>query len=45
MQGGYTMKATVTNAKGRVEKLSPEVRPKDADTILRGAAPKDSMSI
>ena len=39
-----SVKATVTNPKSSVEKLSPKESPKDAHTILRGAAPKDSVN-
>ena len=40
-----TVKVTVKNPKGSVEKLSPEESPEDAHTVLRGAAPKDSVGI
>ena len=41
----YEIKATLENPRGRVEKLSPEERLQDAQTVLRGAAIKDSVSI
>ena len=40
-----TMKATVTNPKGSVEKLSSKESSKDGHTVLRGADPKDNVSI
>ena len=40
-----SLEATVTNPKGNVEKLSPKESPSDAHTVLRGTAPKDSVSI
>ena len=39
------MKGTVTNPQGSVEKLIPKEIPKDGHTVLRGATPKDSVSI
>ena len=40
-----SVKATVTNPKGSVEKLSPKESPEDAHTVLNGAVQKDSISI
>ena len=40
-----SVKATVENPRGRVKNLSPKESPKDAHTVLMGAAPKDSVSI
>ena len=37
-----SLKATVENPRGMVEKLSPKVSPEDAYTFLRAAASKDS---
>ena len=41
---GNSLKAPVTNPRGSVEKLSPKESPQDAHTVLRGAAPKDSVA-
>ena len=41
----WGLKATVTNPKDSVENLSPKESPEDAHTVLRGAAPKDSVSV
>ena len=40
-----SVKPTVENPRGSVEKLSPKESPKDANTILRCGALKDSVSI
>ena len=40
-----SVKATVENPRGSVEKLSPKESPEDSHTVLRGAAWKDSVSI
>ena len=43
MAANMSVKATVTNQKGSVEKLYPKESPEDAHTVLRGKATKDSM--
>ena len=40
-----SQKVTVPNPKGSLEKLSPNESPEVTQTVLMGAAPKDSVSI
>ena len=45
LKDGNSLKATVTNPNGRIEKLSPKESPEDYHTVLKGEARKDSVSI
>ena len=44
-EGEDCVKASMETLRNRVEKLSPKESPEDAHTVLRGADPKDSVSI